>query len=348
MATLQHHRADELWLTQRTSHLLRRASRRLQRHSCGHEIRARFARHLSRQRASVRRFRPRSTSVFASLGRRGFKRRRRPRPSQTTPRHAPRCNQKPIHIKHTTTTPSMISSFVRTTPRRSLLSTLSRRFSPHPWRRTRCPSPPPPPALARTSLNANGIAAITNPRRRPRTPWPATPPVARPTSREASRFAAARRRVSRLRLRRRARRCPRRRRSSIRRPRARVGRARVVFVAFVVDFCRRRKRCRRRRDGVVALALIAPNDPVGVWTAARAAFESTAERRPWGRTRGHRRWCTSSTRGFAAGQRRWITVDLLDDARREHQSTGRAGGADAVVPADVRQVIARIVKLFDV
>ena len=44
----------------------------------------------------------------------------------------------------------------------------------------------------------------------------------------------------------------------------------------------------RRRDGVVALALIAPNDPVGVWTAvsACAAFGLWAERRPWGANAG--------------------------------------------------------------
>ena len=45
---------------------------------------------------------------------------------------------------------------------------------------------------------------------------------------------------------------------------------------------------RRRRDGVVAVALIAPSDPVGVWTAvsACAALGLWAERRPWGANAG--------------------------------------------------------------
>ena len=45
---------------------------------------------------------------------------------------------------------------------------------------------------------------------------------------------------------------------------------------------------RRRRDGVVATALIAPSDPVGVWTGifACAAFGLWAERRPWGANAG--------------------------------------------------------------
>ena len=340
MATLQHHQRQMNFAgLAENFHLLRRASRRLQRHSRGHEIRARFARHLSRQRASVRRFRPRSTSVSRRSHAAGSN---AAAVASARPTRATRpAVTKSLCTKHTTTTVSMISSFVFVRlPARVAVYFHHRRFASSASyalslaSATAC-------SLARTSLNANGIAAITNPRRRPRTPW-----LRR--RRLHARHRARRRDLPPLDgacrdSRRRETRATMPSTTSLARPvasRARSGARASCSSRSSSILCRRRKDPTRRRDGVVALALIAPNDRwARTAVSACAAFGLWAERRPWGANAGAPLGVVA--RGVGAGQRPGH-AHVLGDVRRDQWVFITVGGADAVVHGGCATGVARI------